>query len=226
MPNKLRGLYSPWRNFRVAPLSRLHLNIRATMNWGRTLIVLAAVNLSVSNCDGPRGIASSDPAATSYATATTQPQIYRLALGDKVKITVFNEPDVSGEFQINSAGRIALPLGGDVVAVNRTADELERAVAAKLNGRYVKNPRVAVEVSSYRPFNVVGEVKNAGQYAYRPGLTIHDAVAMAGGYTYRANTHTVYVRGQSDKGERTINSDNAPVTVSPGDNIRVPERYF
>jgi polysaccharide export outer membrane protein len=187
---------------------------------------LAAVNVSVSNCDGPRGIVSSNAPATSYAMAKGQPQIYRLALGDKVKITVFNEPDMSGEFQVNSAGKIALPLAGDVVAVNKTADELEGAVASKLNGRFVKNPRVAVEVSSYRPFNVVGEVKNAGQYAYRPGLTIHDAVAMAGGYTYRANTHTVYVRGQSDKGERTISSDNTPVTVSPGDNIRVPERYF
>jgi polysaccharide export outer membrane protein len=199
------------------------------MNWGRTLIVLAALNLSVSNCDGPRGIVSSDtaaPTAASYAMAPASTQSYRLALGDKVKITVFNEPDVSGEFQVNSAGKIALPLAGDVIAVQKTVDELEAAVARKLNGRYVKNPRVAVEVVSYRPFNVVGEVKSAGQFAYRPGLTVHDAIAMAGGYTYRANTHTIYIRGNNDKGERTIDSDKTPVSVSPGDNLRVPERYF
>lgn len=198
------------------------------MNWGRTLLVLAALNMSLSNCDGPRGIVAAGTPATPYAMAgaSASPQAYRLALGDKVKITVFNEPDVSGEFQINSAGKIALPLAGDVVAANKTVDELEGAVARKLNGRFVKNPRVAVEVVTYRPFNVVGEVKNAGQYPYRPGLTIHDAVAMAGGYTYRANTHTIYIRRQGDKGERTIESDVTPVSVSPGDNIRVPERYF
>ena len=197
------------------------------MNWGQTLLVLAAINMSLSNCDGPRGIVgAADTAATPYAMAEASPQTYRLALGDKVKVTVFNEPDVSGEFQISSAGKIALPLAGDVVAANRTVDELESAVAKKLNGRFVKNPRVAVEVLTYRPFNVVGEVKNAGQYPYRPGLTIHDAVAMAGGYTYRANTHTLYIRRQGEKGERTVKSDVTSASVSPGDNIRVPERYF
>ena len=73
---------------------------------------------------------------------------------------------------------------------------------------------------------VIGEVKNAGQYPYRPGLTVQDAVAMAGGYTYRANTRTLYVRRTNAGGEDTVQTDSDRAPVLPGDNIRVPERYF
>jgi polysaccharide export outer membrane protein len=90
----------------------------------------------------------------------------------------------------------------------------------------VKNPRVSVEISTYRPFNVIGEVKNAGQYPYRPGLTLNDAIAMAGGNTYRANQHTAYVRRADATGETTVQIDKSSMTVAPGDNIRIPERYF
>ena len=81
-------------------------------------------------------------------------------------------------------------------------------------------------MTNYRPFNVIGEVRNAGQYPYRPGLTVQDAVAMAGGYTYRANTRTLYVRRVNAGGEDTVQTDSDRAPVLPGDNIRVPERYF
>ncbi|HET7609146.1 MAG TPA: polysaccharide biosynthesis/export family protein [Gammaproteobacteria bacterium] len=158
--------------------------------------------------------------------ATGRPSAYRLALGDKVKITVFNEPEMSGEFQVNSRGNVALPLAGNVAAVNKTVDQFKHAVAAKLSGKYVRNPRIGVEVVTYQAINVIGEVKNAGQYPYRPGLTMRDAVAMAGGYTYRANTHTLYVRHAGAPAEHTIDVDGVPPPIEPGDNVRVPERYF
>ena len=188
----------------------------------RGLFVSAIVSLSVivSGCDGPRGIALTDALPRSAQTA------YQLAPGDKVKITVFNEPDLSGEFQVNDSGHIALPLAGEVPAVDKTIPEFKAEVAKILRGRFMKNPRVAIEVTNYRPFNVIGEVRNAGQYSYRPGLTVQDAVAMAGGYTYRANTRTLYVRRVNAGGEDTVQTDGDRALVLPGDNIRVPERYF
>lgn len=90
----------------------------------------------------------------------------------------------------------------------------------------MKKPRVSVEMISYRPVNVLGEVRNAGQIQYRPGLTLQDAVALAGGFTYRANTRTVYVRRADASGEVSISTDGERVPILPGDNIRVPERYF
>src|SRR5262245_39901668 len=129
----------------------------------RRLSVSAVVSLSViaGGCDGPRGSSALQDAPK------VAPAAYQLAPGDKVKITVFNEPDLSGEFQVNDSGHVALPLAGEVPAVDKTLPEFKGEVIKILRGRYVKNPRVAVEVTNYRPFNVIGEVKNAGQYSYR-----------------------------------------------------------
>ena len=151
---------------------------------------------------------------------------YRLGPGDKVKVTVFNEPDLTGEYQVSDTGNIALPLVGAIPAAGASAKELQERLARRLGGGYVRSPRVTVDVTSYRPFNVFGEVKTAGQFAYRPGLTVQDAVAMAGGFTYRANSHTAYIRRAEARGEQTIQLDTERVPVMPGDSIRVPERYF
>jgi polysaccharide export outer membrane protein len=187
------------------------------------LSVAAVVSLGAlaAGCDGPRGSAQLSDAPPKIVQSA-----YQLTAGDKVKITVFNEPDLSGEFQVNDSGRVALPLAGEVPAAERTLPEFKNEVIKILRGRFVKNPRVAVEVMNYRPFNVIGEVRNAGQYPYRPGLTVQDAVAMAGGYTYRANTRTLYVRRTNAGGEDTVQTDSDRAPVLPGDNIRVPERYF
>lgn len=151
---------------------------------------------------------------------------YQLAPGDKVKVTVFNEQDLTGEFSVNESGNVAFPLAGEIPASGKTVPQFKADLTKTLNGRYVRNPRVSVEVVNYRPFNVIGEVRNAGQFPYRPGLSMQDAVAMAGGYTYRANTRQIYVRRAGSGGESSINPDEQPVAVMPGDNIRIPERYF
>ena len=192
-----------------------------------TLRTLAALTLIgsclLSGCDGPRGVVEN----ASLTTVTSQPGSgYQLGPGDKVKVTVFNEPDLTGEYQVGDTGNIALPLVGTIPAAGASARELQERLTRRLGGGYVRSPRVTVEVTSYRPFNVFGEVKNAGQFAYRPGLTVQDAVAMAGGFTYRANSHTAYIRRVDARGEQTIQLDTERVPVAPGDSIRVPERYF
>jgi polysaccharide export outer membrane protein len=179
---------------------------------------IAALALVVAACDGPRGIDTT-------SSVSTQPAQYRLAHGDKVKVTVFNEPDFSGEFQVNDGGRVAFPMIGEVPAAGASVDEFKDRLSTRLR-RTVREPRITVEVASYKPFNVFGEVKNSGQHPFRPGLTVHDAVALAGGYTYRANTRTVYLRRAGAQGEITVDMDGASIMVAPGDNVRVPERYF
>lgn len=192
------------------------------MNRGVIVMVFALMGPLIAGCDGARGvIANAEPIAAAPA-----PAAYRLTTGDKVKVTVYNEPDLTGEFQVNDAGNVSFPLAGDIPANGATVSDFQHRLTTKLRKGYVKNPRVSVEISTYRPFNVIGEVKNAGQYPYRPGLTLNDAVAMAGGYTYRANQSTAYIRRADAGGETSVHADQGGITVGPGDNIRIPERYF
>jgi polysaccharide export outer membrane protein len=188
------------------------------------VFVACFAGLTLAACDGPRGITALN--AETPAAPVNTPSTYRLSQGDKLKVTVFNEADLTGEFQVNERGNVAFPLVGEVQAANSTPDEFQQRLTTRLRGKYVKNPRVSIEMTSYRPFNVLGEVRNAGQYPYRPGITVQDAVALAGGFTYRANTRTVYVRRADASGEVTVSTDGERVPILPGDNIRVPERYF
>jgi polysaccharide export outer membrane protein len=198
--------------------------LRMTRRFWNFAFVLVLTGTLLSACDGPRGLNALN--AETQAAPVISTNTYRLSPGDKLKVTVFNEADLTGEFQVNERGNIAFPLVGEVQAANATPDEFQQRLTSRLRGKYVKNPRVSVEMTSYRPFNVLGEVRNAGQYPYRPGLTIQDAVALAGGFTYRANTRTVYVRRTDAGGEISVNTDGEKVPILPGDNIRVPERYF
>jgi protein involved in polysaccharide export with SLBB domain len=187
--------------------------------------VIAALALFASlltACDGPRGLVGELPAHAAMAQADT----YVLSPGDKLKVTVFNEPDLTGEFQVNHAGDIAFPLVGTIPAAGLSVAEFQNQLLRRLRNGYVRNARVSIEVASYRPFNVFGEVRNAGQYPFRPGLTVQDAIAMAGGFTYRANSRTAYVRRANANTETTVQLDGPRVSILPGDDVRVPERYF
>jgi polysaccharide export outer membrane protein len=189
---------------------------------GLPVIVLALLGPAVAACDGARGFVGD----AAELPESSRPASYRLTAGDKVKVTVYNEQDLTGEFQVNDAGNVSFPLAGDIPAAGATVAEFQERLATRLRKGLIKHPRISAEVSTYRPFNVIGEVKNAGQYPYRPGLTLHDAVAMAGGFTYRANTHTAYVRHLEAGGEATVQTDTEQVAIAPGDNIRIPERFF
>ena len=150
---------------------------------------------------------------------------YRLAAGDKLRVTVYGHEDLSGEFDVDAAGNISLPLIGDVAAVGSTVNELEAAITAELKPDYLKNPRVSAELLNYRPFYIFGEVKSPGSYEYTNGMTIISAVAVAGGFTYRARKNRIrIVRGSGeDQLELEANNDTP---ILPGDIIEVPERFF
>ena len=150
---------------------------------------------------------------------------YHLGAGDKLRIIVFGEDSLTGEFFVSGGGKIAFPLIGDIEAVGLTIPELQAAIAAKLSDGYLKQPRVSAEVLNYRPFYILGEVMKPGEYPYTNGLTVLNAVATASGFTYRADTHKVFIKRAATSGEQQ--SPLTPATpVLPGDTIRIGERFF
>ena len=150
---------------------------------------------------------------------------YVLGPNDRVRLKVYGEPDIAGEYEIDSSGQVSVPLAGHIRAAGLTTKQLERAIALALSKGIVRDPRVNVEIALYRPYYILGEVKKSGEYPYRLGLTVMDAVASAGGFTYRANENKVFLR-RSGAGAEEIYRLNSPILVFPGDNIRIPERYF
>jgi polysaccharide export outer membrane protein len=160
-------------------------------------------------------------AASAVAPATGD---YRLGSGDKLRVIVFGEQDLSGEFDVTGAGKVSLPLIGQVQASGLTLEEFEHEVGEKLRQGYLTNPKVSVEVLNYRPFYIIGEVTKPGEYPYTNGMTVLNAVAVAGGYTYRANEEKVFItRGN---GVEAGYSASQAIKVLPGDIVRIPERYF
>lgn len=149
---------------------------------------------------------------------------YRLGAGDQIRIVVFNEPDLTGPYTVGSQGTIAYPLIGSIRASGLTVTEFTNALQTAL-ATYVRNPSVAVEVTNYRPFFILGEVQRPGTYPYSANLTVLNAVATAGGFTYRANRGRVFIRHASENVERAY-----PLTVAtpvlPGDTVRIGERLF
>jgi polysaccharide biosynthesis/export protein len=190
----------------------------------RALAFLAIVVMLAT--PGP-GTLSSASAQDQSQSAPSQPSSgdYVLGPNDRVRLKVYGESDISGEYEIDNTGQISVPLAGHISAAGLTTKQLERAIAGALAKGIVRDPRVNVEVALYRPYYILGEVKKSGEYPYRLGLTVLDAVASAGGFTYRANESKVYVRRAGSTAEETYSLD-APVRVYPGDNIRVPERFF
>jgi polysaccharide export outer membrane protein len=149
---------------------------------------------------------------------------YRLGTGDKIRVTVYGEPDLSGEFQVDGLGFVRLPLVGQVGAGGRTLREFETVVAEKFSEGYLRSPRVSAEVVNYRPFFILGEVNKPGEYAYVNGMNVVTAVALAGGYTYRADESDVYIR-RNGRAEEEYPADER-TQVLPGDIVRVTERFF
>jgi protein involved in polysaccharide export with SLBB domain len=149
---------------------------------------------------------------------------YRIGVGDKLKVSVFGEETLSGPLEVNALGNVALPLAGELPAQGLTLAQLRDAIVRRLSEGYLKNPRVNVEISAFRPIYVHGEVKSGGEFPYKASLSMRDAIATAGGYTYRANQNFVYVTRDGQPEVKLGMAGNLP--VMPGDNIRIPERFF
>jgi polysaccharide biosynthesis/export protein len=187
----------------------------------RMFFAMMALSVGLAACAGE----TAAPIAAANLRPAGAP--YQLGAGDKLRITVFGETDLTGEYSVTSAGDVSFPLIGNVPATGKTVEQVQEAIRTKLAGGYVQDPRVSAEVIAYRPFYILGEVTKPGQYPYTVGLTVQQAVATAGGYTYRANKHVIYVKQEQDQAERKIAIDpSRPLALQPGDTIRVAERFF
>ena len=167
--------------------------------------------------------------ASQSMPGAAQPQVdqaYRLGSGDRVRITVYGQPELTGEYQVDGTGQLAFPLIGQVQAGGLTGQGLEKALVDKLKPDYLKNPSVSVEVLTYRPFYIVGEVKQPGSYPYVTGMSVINAIALAGGFTYRARESSFYLSRTGPNGEKTRLDATPETPVMPGDVITVRERYF
>jgi polysaccharide export outer membrane protein len=148
-----------------------------------------------------------------------------LGPGDRVRLKFYDDANLNGEYEVNSAGFVSIPLVGEVRASNLTTSQLEKAIARRMKGKIAQDPNVNAEIASYAPFYIFGEVKKAGVYPYQPGLTVAGAIATAGGLTYRADENTIYVQRAGAVSQETVKL-TVPARIFPGDNIRVGERMF
>ncbi len=186
-------------------------------NMIRRSLLFLVVTVLMAACAG------SQPADPGFAEISLQD--YKLDSGDRVRVTVFGQMDLSGEFSVDSGGRVALPLLEPVDARGKTTAELARGLEDSLRQSLLRNPAVSIEITQYRPFFILGEVMRPGQYAFVNGMTVRTAAAIAGGFTYRASMATVTITrhtgGETKEGQAAI---DAP--VMPGDTIVVAERIF
>jgi protein involved in polysaccharide export with SLBB domain len=186
-----------------------------------------ALALILAGCAGGGG--SRAPLPTTPTPAATPPaelsvSSYRLGSGDRVRIVVFRHEDLSGEFALDGAGNFAMPLVGEIQAYGLTTRELEQRIAAKLQDGYLVEPQVSVEVLNYRPFYILGEVRQPGSYQYVNGMTVLNAVALAGGFTYRGKQDEFLLqRGGSNTQATEVGIDTP---ILPGDVVTVQERFF
>lgn len=169
------------------------------------------------------GCSSYRPTPAAFHEVLDQP--YRLGAGDRVRVTVFEQEGLTNTYSVDQSGYLSFPLVGSIPARGHTAQQMEKQIADKLRQGYLRDPDVSVEIDRYRPIFVMGEVGAAGQYSYVPGLTVQKAIAIAGGFTPRANQESVDItrdiNGKVMTG-RVVTSD----PLLPGDTVYVRERLF
>lgn len=192
-------------------MNRTHLHVIG--GWRRVILALAlAIPLAACETDPPMDVSA-------YAPTSAE---YHLGAGDKVQVTVFGDPSLSGEHQVDGRGAFTFPLIGSIQAGGLTSKQLETALGDKLR-EYMRQPNVSVEILNYRPFYIVGEIRKPGSYPYVDGMTVINAVAIAGGFTYRAREGNFYIERKQGTG-RIDAHQTTP--VKPGDVIVVRERFF
>jgi len=158
-----------------------------------------------------------------YGMAAAPP--YTLDSGDRLRIVVFGQDGLTNSYAVDAGGHIAMPLIGSVPARGATSDQLSGRIAEKLRDGYVREPHVAVEIEAYRPFFILGEVTQPGQYPYVANMTAETAVAIAGGFSPRAVRQSVILTRNYGGQQMRM---NVPLTypLRPGDTVSVQERWF
>jgi protein involved in polysaccharide export with SLBB domain len=197
------------------------VSLRRRVGW-------LALALALAGCaGGSSGPAATTPTPTPPAGAPSADLLdntYKLGSGDRIRLTVFRHEDLSGEFALDGAGNFAMPLIGEVQAYGLTTRELEQRVADKLKDGYLVDPQVGIEVLNYRPFYILGEVRSPGSYPYVNGMTVLNAVALAGGFSYRAlQDDFLLQRGGSNTAGQEV---DGTTPLLPGDIVTVQERFF
>ena len=203
----------------------------------RLLGNLALALIALSACDMPAVAQNAAPAPT--ATAVSSPSIaapaggtttksaddYVLGVADKVRITVYNEANLSGEYPVNANGKVSMALIGEVKAAGLTPGALRDEIAIQLASGYLKNPQVSIDVLSFRPYYIMGEVTKPGEYPATSGMTVMNAVATAEGFTYRANQKFALIKhaGQTSEEKVRLTPD---LLIRPGDTVRIAQRFF
>lgn len=206
--------------------NRLNKNHHSTLStslvfMNAQLIFLKALFLAAFIFAFPSGAVF---AAQDQAPHEVLETMYTLGPGDRLKITVFGEDHLSGEFQLDGSGRISFPLIGEVRSQGLTLRELEQRLGDKLRDGYLIDPRVSLEVLNYRPFYILGEVNKPGQYEYVSGITLFNAVALAGGYTHRARQNRAQITRTNP--DMVIEDADHATIILPGDIINIRERFF
>lgn len=192
--------------------------------WRSSVAIIGLLaTLLLTGC-GAGSVTSSATPPSATATAG-DPSAYRLGPNDKVRVIVFGEDQLSGEYQVDSTGSVALPLVGEISAAGKSPREFEEAVRTAYANGYVRDPKISIEVLDFRPYYILGEVKKPGEYPYRTGLTVISAIAAAEGYTYRANTAAVLIDRPGQAGQLKVRA-TANEPIYPGDVITVNERFF
>jgi polysaccharide export outer membrane protein len=163
--------------------------------------------------------------ATPGAAAGKDPD-YKLGANDRLRITVFGQPTLTGEYTLDGNGVLSFPLIGNIPASGVTTSQLQQTIATKLSPDYLVNPNVSAEVITRRPFYVIGEVQKPGNYSYVTSLTAINAVAMAGGFTRRAKKNDFYIRRTSADGQTVRVEAHSGTVLQPGDTLEVRERLF
>jgi protein involved in polysaccharide export with SLBB domain len=177
----------------------------------------------------PQTVAAS-PASYTYAPASYAPAIpdqppYTLDSGDRLRVVVFGQDGLTNSYVVDASGQIAMPLIGIVSARGLTADQLSARIADMLRQGFIREPHIAVEVEAYRPFFILGEVAQPGQYPYSPNMTVETAVAIAGGFGPRGYHRSVTI-SRNYNGQTVRFQTPVTASVLPGDTIQVQERWF
>jgi len=222
-----------WAFIRVVTILRAYLRSLADiLSANRKLALLLGLSVGLAACSGspaptvpapqPMSASQAGPAGDAAPAAVSQ---YRLDSGDELRVIVFGQERLSGTFRVDDAGAISMPLLPPVGVRGLTALETKAAIEQALSQTLLRNPNVSVQVATFRPFFILGEVNSPGQYPYVAGMTVETAVAIAGGYTYRANTSRARITRGGHATKQEFKADPT-AAVFPGDTVFIRERFF
>ncbi len=190
------------------------------------LILSAIVLTACAASNAPKPTSSADASMQTKESATA-PQVedYRINVGDKIELTVFDDERLNNTYLVSTNGTVSLPLIGSVVAGNNTIEEFITAVEEKLKNELINKPRVSAQIVGFRPFYVLGEVERPGSYDYNFDMTIYGAIAASGGFSFRAKQDVVYIRRAGSDLEEVLEITPS-LKILPGDTIRIGARNF